>query len=100
MNMNTQHWYSAMEKLFQEQCDETTDHRHVDEKKCRKRHAQQDKTDSPATISSPSEIFADCSIGERSGSVVECLTRDRGARVGASPASLYCFIEQDTLILA
>ena len=27
---------------------------------------------------------------ERSGSMVECLTRDRGARVRASPASLRC----------
>ena len=38
---------------------------------------------------------------ERSGSVVECLTRDRGAAgVRASPASLCCVLEQDTLILA
>ena len=36
--------------------------------------------------------------GERSGSVVECLTQDRGVR--ASPASMCCVFEQDTLILA
>ena len=29
-------------------------------------------------------------IMERSGSVVECLTRDRGVRVQASPVSLRC----------
>ena len=34
-----------------------------------------------------------------SGSVVECLTRDRGPRVRASPASLRCVLEQYTLIL-
>ena len=27
---------------------------------------------------------------ERSGSVVDCLTRDRGPRAQASPASLHC----------
>ena len=39
-------------------------------------------------------------IGESSGSVVECLTRDEGLRVRASPASLHCVLEQDTFILA
>ena len=33
-------------------------------------------------------------------SVVECLTRDRHARVRASPASLRCVLEQGTLIPA
>ena len=33
--------------------------------------------------------------GERSGSVVECLTRDRGARFRASPASLRFVLEQE-----
>ena len=37
---------------------------------------------------------------ERSGSVIECLTRDRGPRVRASPASLHCVLEQDILIIA
>ena len=37
---------------------------------------------------------------ERSSSVVECLTPDQGLRARASPASLHCVIEQDTLILA
>ena len=37
---------------------------------------------------------------EHSGSVVECLTRDRGLRGRASPASLPCVLEHDTLILA
>ena len=32
---------------------------------------------------------------ERSGSVVECLTRDRRAAVQASPASLCCILEQE-----
>ena len=32
---------------------------------------------------------------ERSGSVVECLTRDRRAAVRASPASLRCVLEQE-----
>ena len=36
---------------------------------------------------------------ERRGSVVECLTRDGMAAVGASPASLCCVLEQDTFIL-
>ena len=31
--------------------------------------------------------------GERSGSVVECLTLDREGQVGASPASLHCVLE-------
>ena len=39
-------------------------------------------------------------IWERSGSVVECLTRDEGPRVRASRVSLCCVLEQDTLILA
>ena len=34
------------------------------------------------------------------GLVVECFTQDRGAPVQASPASLRCVLEQDTLILA
>ena len=37
---------------------------------------------------------------ERSGSVVECLTGDGEARAQASPASLCCVPEPDTLILA
>ena len=37
---------------------------------------------------------------ERGGSVVECLTREQGARVRASLASLLCVLEQDTFILA
>ena len=36
---------------------------------------------------------------ERSGSVVECLTRDR-PRVQASPVLVCCVLEQDTYILA
>ena len=36
---------------------------------------------------------------EHSGSVVESLTRDIGATVGASLASLCCVLEQDTFIL-
>ena len=36
----------------------------------------------------------------RNGSVIECLTQDRGAPVQASPASMRCVLEQDTLILA
>ena len=32
---------------------------------------------------------------ERSGSVVECWTRDRGAMGRASPASLCCVLEQE-----
>ena len=40
-------------------------------------------------------------IQECSGSVVECLTNETdGPRVRASPASLRCVLEQDTLILA
>ena len=39
-------------------------------------------------------------IQECSGSVVECLTQDRWPPVRASPASLRCVLEQDTLILA
>ena len=39
-------------------------------------------------------------IRKGSGSVVECLTGDKGPGVGASPASLCCVLEQDTLILA
>ena len=34
---------------------------------------------------------------EHSGSVVECLTRDRGIAVGASLEALHCVFEQDTL---
>ena len=37
---------------------------------------------------------------EHSGSLVECLTRDRGAAGLSSPASLPCVLAQDTLILA
>ena len=37
---------------------------------------------------------------ERSGSVVECLTRDQGLRVRASPASLHSGPWTRTLILA
>ena len=37
---------------------------------------------------------------EHSGSVVECLTLDRGAVGSTSPASLCCVLEQDTFILA
>ena len=37
---------------------------------------------------------------EGNGLVVECLTQDRGTPVLASPASLRCVLEQDTLILA
>ena len=36
---------------------------------------------------------------ERSGSVVECLTRELRPRVRATPTSLPCVLEQDTLIL-
>ena len=32
---------------------------------------------------------------EHSGSVVECLTRDRGAGDPASPAALHCVLEQE-----
>ena len=37
---------------------------------------------------------------EHIGSVVECLTLDQGPQVRASLASLCCFLEQDTFILA
>ena len=38
---------------------------------------------------------------EHIGSVIECLTRDQMClQVQASPGSLYCVLEQDTLILA
>ena len=40
---------------------------------------------------------------EHSGSVVECLTRDRGLQVPASPASLCCVLEHNinpSLVLA
>ena len=37
---------------------------------------------------------------EHSGSVVECLTQTKRRQVPASPASLRCVLEQDTLILA
>ena len=37
---------------------------------------------------------------ESSGPVVECLSRDRGVAGRASPASLCCVLEQDTLVLA
>ena len=37
---------------------------------------------------------------ERSGSVVECLSRDQEMQVRASLASLRCIFEQDTVILA
>ena len=37
---------------------------------------------------------------ECSGSVVDCFTRDEGLRVRASPASLCCFLGQNTLNLA
>ena len=36
----------------------------------------------------------------RSGSVVECLTRDQGAAGSSLTASLHCVLEQNTLILA
>ena len=39
-------------------------------------------------------------VNELGGSVVECLTRDRGLRVRASPASLRCVLELDILIRA
>ena len=38
-------------------------------------------------------------VKECSGSVVECFARDRRPRVRASPSSLCCVLEQDTLIL-
>ena len=38
--------------------------------------------------------------GERSGSVVESLTRDGGATGSSFTSVLCCVIEQDTLILA
>ena len=37
-------------------------------------------------------------IWERSGSVVECLTRDRRVTGWASPAALHCVLEQDIMI--
>ena len=42
------------------------------------------------------------SVWERSGSILECLTRDQFKRlqVRASPASLHCVLEHDTSILA
>ena len=40
----------------------------------------------------------DLNFWVRSGSVVECMSRDRGVR--ASPASLLCVLERDTFILA
>ena len=39
-------------------------------------------------------------VVDRSGSVVECLTRDPRAAVRASQASLRCVLELDPLILA
>ena len=36
---------------------------------------------------------------ERSGSVVECLTRDEGPRVPASPASLCCVLEHSLVLV-
>ena len=46
------------------------------------------------------KLFFQNQIQECSGSVVECLTRGRWPPVRASPASLRCVLEQDTLILA
>ena len=48
------------------------------------------------------EIKKNNSVWERSGSILECLTRDqfKRLRVRASPASLFCVLEQDTSILA
>ena len=45
-------------------------------------------------------IFSNSAASFRMG-VVQCLTRDRGdVGSAASPASLRCVLEQDTLILA
>ena len=41
-----------------------------------------------------------CMYMERSGSVVEGLTRDRGPRARVSQASLRCVLELDPLIFA
>ena len=43
------------------------------------------------------EIKINNSVWERSGSILECLTRDQSKRllVRASPASLFCVLEQD-----
>ena len=46
-------------------------------------------------ILSRSKLFD--TLRERSGTVVECLTEE--LRVPASPVSLRCVLEQDTLIL-
>ena len=54
-------------------------------------------------ISSGSTLFTKVSVSiwERSGSVVECLTRDRGGR-GFEPHRRHCVVvlEQDKFILA
>ena len=42
-------------------------------------------------------LMSFCGFWERSGSVVECLIRDRGA-VGS--VSMRCVLEQDTLIIS
>ena len=39
------------------------------------------------------------SMRERSGSVVQCLTRDRRVRVGASTASLPCVLEPSLVLV-
>ena len=43
----------------------------------------------------PRGLIGKIHVGERSGSVVECLTRDQGPGVRASPASLRCVLEQE-----
>ena len=53
----------------------------------------------PLTLSLLVTTFYTYSKGG-SGSVVDCLTRDQGATGSASPASLCCVLEQDTLIVA
>ena len=44
--------------------------------------------------------FLGVGVGEHSGSVVESLTHDRRVAGLASPVSLHCVFEQETLILA
>ena len=50
-------------------------------------------------ISKPTELPHEC-LREHIGSVIECLTRDRGAAGLSLTASLCCVLQQDTFILA
>ena len=61
-------------------------------------HWMEWKADVAITIPSEIELCVlkrACVPWERSGSVVECLTRDRGAAGSSSQASLCCVLEQE-----